>query len=1094
MAKKVKFALEMANGEQVRNLEDLKEHFDIDKVVSYFNDGRLLTWLKSRYYEDEAEQVEQLTKNDPELPKKLCAIFGVESEIEELDVEENARRTERLNKLKQYTDDREILKKVDLVAFDQEELGDLLDEGESEIYLCNNKFTIPLRVKNKTYIGVGKAIAVIRTNKLFDFDAVNITFKNVRFDDAYAEILKEQGLIEEKKRASENALRPKKLYEEADAAWDEEDYETAFEKYKEAAELGYTKAFAAVGYMYEFGKGVESDDEQAERWYKLGMEKDDGNSYGFYADHLEIEMIIDHEELTAEDEHEIFKLRKKAVELDGSAFFNYKLGQMYRFGEGTKKNLAEAFSCFKAGHDKGNYDCTNILGVMFMNGEHVDENPRKAIEFFNKAVDKGNSAAMGNLAECYLSGDGVEKNERKAFELYKRAAEAENNNAMNMLGNLYFKGTGTSVNYKEARRWFQKAADNGNTQAMNNLAFIYREGKGTSRNISKAIELYNQSAELGNTDALISLGTMYRDGDGVREDNQKAAEYFQRAADAGNSEGAKLIGELFHYYSEGTQKNGKEAFYWYQQAAENGDAEAMNSLGNMFLNGDGVDVDDDKAFYWYKRSAEAGYAWGICHLGIMYRDGKGTSKNIYKAIDLFTEAGELGLAYAWSRFAWLYYFGNDVAQDYSKAFNLFKRAADGGDEDAMDKVGDMYRYGEGVSADMNQAFMWYKQSAESGCVEAMNDLGNAYSNGTGTAVNYNEAFYWYQKAAEKEHAWGTMNLAYMYRNGRGVSRNPSKAIELYTKAAELGRNEALTEIGSMYKNGDGVSQDYYKAAGYFKAAADAGEGDAMNFLALMYDNGQGVAKDSSLAFQWYLKAAQAGSPSGMSNLSLCYLWGDGTSRDLGNAEYWMNKAAEAGNYLAMLRYADAIYSQNKRDYRLIKMYETVANAGYGEAAYRLSVMYRRGYGTQRDEGKASYWTREYQGLGYTPDQRIIDEINNAGEGSSSNSSSGSSCFITTAVCDSFGKPDDCFELMTFRKFRDTWLAAQPDGKSLIGEYYSIAPKIVTNINKRTDAAQIYKTIWKKYLEPCLKFIERGDNQSCKRLYVEMVNSLRKKFL
>ena len=28
------------------------------------------------------------------------------------------------------------------------------------------------------------------------------------------------------------------------------------------------------------------------------------------------------------------------------------------------------------------------------------------------------------------------------------------------------------------------------------------------------------------------------------------------------------------------------------------------------------------------------------------------------------------------------------------------------------------------------------------------------------------------------------------------------------------------------------------------------------------------------------------------------------------------------------------------------------------------------------------------------------------------------CFVTTAVCDSFGKSDDCFELTTFRNFRD----------------------------------------------------------------------------
>ena len=103
------------------------------------------------------------------------------------------------------------------------------------------------------------------------------------------------------------------------------------------------------------------------------------------------------------------------------------------------------------------------------------------------------------------------------------------------------------------------------------------------------------------------------------------------------------------------------------------------------------------------------------------------------------------------------------------------------------------------------------------------------------------------------------------------------------------------------------------------------------------------------------------------------------------------------------------------------------------------------------------------------------------------------CFITTAVCDSFGKPDDCFELTAFRKFRDGWLTAQPDGKTLIAEYYAIAPRIVANINRLADAKEIYKRIWQKYLAPCLNFIKRGDNDSCKSKYVEMVCELKKQY-
>ena len=188
MAKKIKFPLKLADGTEARTLDELKEHFDIESVVGYFSDGRLLNWLRSRYYDDEADKVEQLTKDDPQLHKKLCEIFGVESE-EEVDPEEIARRQERLNRLKQYTDDKEIFERVDQVAFDQEDLSDLLDEDISLIYLCANRFTIPLRVTHKTYVGIGKAVAVIRSNKIVDFDALNIEFKKVIFDDNYQKII-----------------------------------------------------------------------------------------------------------------------------------------------------------------------------------------------------------------------------------------------------------------------------------------------------------------------------------------------------------------------------------------------------------------------------------------------------------------------------------------------------------------------------------------------------------------------------------------------------------------------------------------------------------------------------------------------------------------------------------------------------------------------------------------------------------------------------------------------------------------------------------------------------------------------------------------
>ncbi|MBR3621843.1 MAG: zinc-ribbon domain-containing protein [Selenomonadaceae bacterium] len=104
------------------------------------------------------------------------------------------------------------------------------------------------------------------------------------------------------------------------------------------------------------------------------------------------------------------------------------------------------------------------------------------------------------------------------------------------------------------------------------------------------------------------------------------------------------------------------------------------------------------------------------------------------------------------------------------------------------------------------------------------------------------------------------------------------------------------------------------------------------------------------------------------------------------------------------------------------------------------------------------------------------------------------CFITTAVCDSFNKPDNCYELTMFRDFRDNWLMKEADGKTLVNEYYEIAPRIVERINLSENAKNVYLDIWTDYLKPCLSDLECGDNVSCKNRYTQMVADLKHKYL
>ena len=103
------------------------------------------------------------------------------------------------------------------------------------------------------------------------------------------------------------------------------------------------------------------------------------------------------------------------------------------------------------------------------------------------------------------------------------------------------------------------------------------------------------------------------------------------------------------------------------------------------------------------------------------------------------------------------------------------------------------------------------------------------------------------------------------------------------------------------------------------------------------------------------------------------------------------------------------------------------------------------------------------------------------------------CYITTAVCESFGKADDCYELSLLRNYRDTYLAELPDGESLIQEYYDVAPSIVKHINQKDTAHEIYRSIWDEYLAPCISMIENGQMEECRNRYEEMVYELKNEY-
>lgn len=464
----VKFPLEMKDGVQVRNISELKKNFDIEKVVGYFLDGKLKKWLDARWYEDESDAVSKLDENDPLLAQRLCEIFEVEYVESKINTEEITTRNERITKLKQYTDDENILKNIDSVAFTQEDLTDLWDKKTSVIYLCGEIFEISLSQKSILYVGINKPIVVIPAQEAVEFEKFGIQFKGIMFEAEYQKIMlpKLEKAIELHRNKQYD--KAKVIFEKhatkgnAEAMWylgfyykngygTEADIQKSYEWYLKGAEAGDSDAMNSVAICYEEGRGTKEDRKKAAEWYKKGAEA--GQMYAMYNWARCCENGIG---VSYDSKSSIYWYEKSA-----EAGHSYSMGKMadyYRSYEGGKDYDKTVYWAIK-GAEEGNERSIEVLVWIYNRSAEYD----KVFSLLEPKAQNGDVRAMITLYDWYSTGRVVLKpyrNYRKALQWLRSAAEAGDVNSMNRLGNLYNGGNrdwGVVDNISEARKWWAKA-------------------------------------------------------------------------------------------------------------------------------------------------------------------------------------------------------------------------------------------------------------------------------------------------------------------------------------------------------------------------------------------------------------------------------------------------------------------------------------------------------------------------------------------------------------------------------------------------------------------------------------------------------------
>ena len=172
----------------------------------------------------------------------------------------------------------------------------------------------------------------------------------------------------------------KKMHETCPEDNEDSTWEECFKYCLMGAELGSGECMANTAFCYEYGNGVEEDQDKAVEWAQKGADA-------------------------------------------GNAVAMCHLARYYDSGNGVDADAKLAFKYFKMSAEKGYSQAIGTLGCFYAEGDVVEQDYKKAFECWKKAADDGYDYHAADVAECYLYGKGVEKNIKLARKYADLAPE-----------------------------------------------------------------------------------------------------------------------------------------------------------------------------------------------------------------------------------------------------------------------------------------------------------------------------------------------------------------------------------------------------------------------------------------------------------------------------------------------------------------------------------------------------------------------------------------------------------------------------------------------------------------------------------------------
>lgn len=346
--------------------------------------------------------------------------------------------------------------------------------------------------------------------------------------------------------------------------------------------------------------------------------------------------------------------------------FMFRIGSLYYFGYGVKKDCKRAYKYYLKSAKKGYAKAQFNLGLAFIDGKGVKQNTPYGLYYIKQAMKQGFTRAHLWLAHKYKKGEYVEKNIYKALTALDEACKLGDVEAM-----------------------FERGCD-----------FI------KSNQYELAFERLSQASSKNHIPSIIKLGFLYADGIGCDKNLDEALTYAQKVLDLGGH--CELL--LGYIYTK--KKDYKKALKWFKQGDENEDRICSYNLGIFYNNGYGVKVDKKKGFECFLKSANNGYSSAQIAVAKKYHN----EQKFNKAIEWYLKAAEQGDSKAYKPLS-IFFLSGVIKCDnpYKKAEEYLLKSIDVlEDEESALSLARLYEDGTKLKKDIRQAAKYYQFAANKG--------------------------------------------------------------------------------------------------------------------------------------------------------------------------------------------------------------------------------------------------------------------------------------------------------------------------------------------------------------------------------------------